>query len=81
MAAPATAEAIRDVNTRYHDAAAAEYDGKWGIDFHEIGAQQVLGKMRKLLGDDRRRAEPPHAGAPGHRSRAYCSPGPGAAGS
>ena len=52
MAAPPTAEAIRDVNTRYHDAAAAEYDGKWGIDFHEIGAQQVLGKMRKLLGHD-----------------------------
>ena len=52
MAAPPTPEAIRDVNTRYHDAAAAEYDGKWGIDFGDIGAQQVLGKMRKLLGKD-----------------------------
>jgi ubiquinone/menaquinone biosynthesis C-methylase UbiE len=52
MAAPPTPEAIREVNTRYHDVAAAEYDGKWGIDFHEIGAQQVLGKMRKLLGND-----------------------------
>jgi SAM-dependent methyltransferase len=52
MAAPPTPEAIRDVNTRYHDAAAAEYDGKWGIDFGEIGAGQVLGKLRKLLGDD-----------------------------
>jgi ubiquinone/menaquinone biosynthesis C-methylase UbiE len=50
MAAPASADAIRDVNTRYHDAAAAEYDHKWGIDFHEIGQQQVLGKLRKALG-------------------------------
>ena len=49
MAAPPTAEAIRDVNTRYHDAAAAEYDTKWGIDFGEIGAGQVLGKLRKLV--------------------------------
>ena len=57
MAAPPTPEAIRDVNTRYHDAAAAEYDGKWGIDFFEIGAQQVLGKMRKLLGSDLPRFE------------------------
>ena len=32
-AAPATAEEIRDVNTRYHDGAAADYDAKWGIDF------------------------------------------------
>ena len=33
-AAPtATPEQIKDVNTRYHDAAAAEYDAKWGIDF------------------------------------------------
>jgi SAM-dependent methyltransferase len=57
MAAPPTPEAIREVNTRYHDAAAAEYDGKWGIDFHEIGAGQVLGKMRKLLGSDLPRFE------------------------
>jgi SAM-dependent methyltransferase len=49
MAAPSSAEAIRDVNTRYHDAAAAEYDTKWGIDFGAIGAGQVLGKLRKLL--------------------------------
>jgi SAM-dependent methyltransferase len=57
MAAPPTPEAIREVNTRYHDAAAAEYDGKWGIDFGDIGAQQVLGKMRKLLGQDLGRFE------------------------
>jgi SAM-dependent methyltransferase len=50
MPAPDSPEAIRDVNTRYHDAAAAEYDGKWGIDFHDIGAGQVLGKLRKGLG-------------------------------
>ncbi len=50
MAAPASAEAIRDVNTRYHDAAAREYDYKWGIDFHEIGRTQVLGKLHKALG-------------------------------
>ena len=52
MAAPPTPEAIRDVNTRYHDAAAHEYDGKWGIDFGDIGGRQVLGKLQKLLGDD-----------------------------
>ncbi|MEJ7894577.1 MAG: class I SAM-dependent methyltransferase [Solirubrobacteraceae bacterium] len=50
MAAPATPDAIRDVNTRYHDAAAIEYDHKWGIDFNEIGRGQVLGKLRKGLG-------------------------------
>jgi ubiquinone/menaquinone biosynthesis C-methylase UbiE len=49
MTAPATAEEIRDVNTRYHDGAASGYDAKWGIDFGEIGQAQVLGKLRKLL--------------------------------
>ena len=48
--ATATAEAIRDVNTRYHDGAAADYDAKWGIDWGEIGREQVLGKLRKALG-------------------------------
>jgi ubiquinone/menaquinone biosynthesis C-methylase UbiE len=43
---------IRDVNTRYHDVAAAGYDSKWGIDFGETGQAQVLGKLRKLLGSD-----------------------------
>src|ERR1700722_3453369 len=43
-------EHIRDVNTRYHDVAAAGYDGKWGIDFGETGQGQVLGKVHKLLG-------------------------------
>jgi ubiquinone/menaquinone biosynthesis C-methylase UbiE len=50
MTAPATAEEIRDVNTRYHDGAAAGYDAKWGIDFGAIGQTQVLGKLDKLLG-------------------------------
>ncbi len=47
-----TAEEIRDVNTRYHDVAADHYDAKWGIDFGDLGAEQVLGKVRKALGDD-----------------------------
>ncbi len=49
MAAPATAEAIRDVNTRYHDDAAAQYDAKWGIDFGPGGLEQVMGKLSKVL--------------------------------
>ncbi|HEX8083009.1 MAG TPA: class I SAM-dependent methyltransferase [Solirubrobacteraceae bacterium] len=49
MAAPATADAIRDVNTRYHDDAAAEYDAKWGIDFGPGGLEQVMGKLGKVL--------------------------------
>src|SRR5918997_1254658 len=57
-AAPtATAAEIKDVNTRYHDAAASEYDAKWGIDFAEIGQRQVLSKLRKALGQ-----EPGHFG-------------------
>ncbi len=48
--APATPDAIRDVNTRYHDAAATSYDAKWGVDYGDIGAAQVLGKLRKALG-------------------------------
>jgi SAM-dependent methyltransferase len=50
MEAVRTADEIRDVNTRYHDVAAASYDSKWGIDFGDIGQSQVLGKLRKLLG-------------------------------
>lgn len=45
-----SAEEIRDVNTRYHDVAANHYDSKWGIDFGEIGAAQVISKVRKALG-------------------------------
>jgi len=52
MPSPSTAtpEEIRDVNTRYHDGAAAQYDAKWGIDFGAIGQHQVLGKLKKALG-------------------------------
>ena len=50
-AAPdATADHIRDVNTRYHDAAADSYDAKWGIDFGETGREQVAAKLAKALG-------------------------------
>src|SRR5215204_1331274 len=52
MAAPATTEEILDVNRRYHDVAAAEYDLKWGVDFGAVGRAQVLGKVEKLLGRD-----------------------------
>lgn len=52
MEAPRTDDDIRDVNTRYHDVAADSYDAKWGIDFGEPGRQQVLMKLRKVLGAD-----------------------------
>lgn len=45
-----SAEQILDVNVRYHDLASQSYDSKWGIDYGEKGAAQVLGKMRKALG-------------------------------
>ncbi|HEY2005209.1 MAG TPA: class I SAM-dependent methyltransferase [Solirubrobacteraceae bacterium] len=50
MEALRSADEIREVNTRYHDVAAETYDSKWGIDFGPVGQQQVLGKLRKLLG-------------------------------
>jgi len=46
----ASPEHIKDVNTRYHDAAADEYDAKWGIDFGATGQRQVRGKIDKALG-------------------------------
>ena len=52
MAAPASPELIRDVNTRYHDDAAATYDAKWGIDFGPVGFQQVWTKLRKAMGTE-----------------------------
>ncbi len=48
----ATHEHIKDVNTRYHDAAAESYDSKWGIEFGSIGQEQVAAKMRKALGSE-----------------------------
>jgi len=52
MPAPATAtpDEIRDVNTRYHDGAAADYDAKWGITFDDLGSSMVLAKIEKALG-------------------------------
>ncbi|MEX2448161.1 MAG: class I SAM-dependent methyltransferase, partial [Solirubrobacterales bacterium] len=46
----ATPAHIKDVNTRYHDAAADEYDAKWGIDFGATGQEQVRLKLSKALG-------------------------------
>jgi len=45
-----SAEEIRDVNTRYHDVAAEDYDSKWGIEFGELGGDQVAAKVHKALG-------------------------------
>jgi ubiquinone/menaquinone biosynthesis C-methylase UbiE len=50
--ATATRDNIRDVNIRYHDLAAADYDAKWGIDYGEAGQAQVLGKLAKALGSE-----------------------------
>jgi ubiquinone/menaquinone biosynthesis C-methylase UbiE len=49
--AAATADHIRDVNIRYHDLAAADYDAKWGIDYGPAGQAQVVGKLAKALGE------------------------------
>jgi ubiquinone/menaquinone biosynthesis C-methylase UbiE len=46
----ATPDQIKDANTRYHDAAADEYDAKWGIDFGATGQEQVRQKLAKALG-------------------------------
>ncbi|MGZ5332744.1 MAG: class I SAM-dependent methyltransferase [Solirubrobacterales bacterium] len=52
MPAPRSAspEHIKDVNWRYHDAAADSYDSKWGIDFGPVGQGQVRRKLVKALG-------------------------------
>lgn len=47
----ATPDHIKEVNTRYHDAAAESYDAKWGIDFSETGQNQVVRKVEKTLGE------------------------------
>jgi ubiquinone/menaquinone biosynthesis C-methylase UbiE len=57
---PGSPERIKEVNERYHDSAAASYDSKWGIDFGEVGQEQVSGKLSKALG---RRPEMPFADA------------------
>src|SRR3954465_15568121 len=45
-----SSEDILDANVRYHDLASESYDSKWGIDYGDKGAAQVLGKMQKALG-------------------------------
>jgi ubiquinone/menaquinone biosynthesis C-methylase UbiE len=50
MAATLAAEEIREVNTRYHDMAAPDYDAKWAITFGELGQAQVTAKLSKALG-------------------------------
>src|SRR5918992_2577437 len=50
MAAPSD-EYIRNVNSRYHDVAASDYDLKWGISFEEPGRREVLSKLGKALGE------------------------------
>jgi len=45
-----SAEEILLANTRYHDVAAGHYDSKWGIDFGDLGLDQVTAKVRKALG-------------------------------
>jgi ubiquinone/menaquinone biosynthesis C-methylase UbiE len=47
---PASPDEIRDVNSRYHDVAARDYDSKWGITFGTAGQELVAGKLRKALG-------------------------------
>jgi ubiquinone/menaquinone biosynthesis C-methylase UbiE len=48
---PPSAEEIRDVNSRYHDVAARDYDSKWGITFGSVGQELVGAKLSKALGD------------------------------
>jgi ubiquinone/menaquinone biosynthesis C-methylase UbiE len=49
---PPSAEEIRDVNSRYHDVAARDYDSKWGITFGTAGQAVVGTKLRKALGSE-----------------------------
>lgn len=47
----ATPDEIKDANVRYHDAAAASYDSKWGINLGPVGQEQVRAKLAKALGE------------------------------
>jgi ubiquinone/menaquinone biosynthesis C-methylase UbiE len=46
-----TADEIKDVNARYHDVAASDYDRKWGISFEDPGREVVVSKLEKALGE------------------------------
>src|SRR3954452_14358718 len=54
---PASPDEIRDVNARYHDVAAADYDAKWGISYEEPGRQLAVAKLRKAPGGPLRRLD------------------------
>jgi ubiquinone/menaquinone biosynthesis C-methylase UbiE len=47
----ASAEEIKDVNARYHDVAAGDYDRKWGISYGESARTIVSAKVGKALGE------------------------------
>jgi ubiquinone/menaquinone biosynthesis C-methylase UbiE len=49
---PRSADKIRAANVRYHDLAAEHYDSKWGINYGDVGRAQVMGKLRKALGEE-----------------------------
>jgi SAM-dependent methyltransferase len=49
---PPRPERIRQANVRYHDLAAEHYDEKWGISYGDVGQDQVVGKLRKALGQE-----------------------------
>jgi SAM-dependent methyltransferase len=51
---PPRPERIRQANVRYHDLAAEHYDEKWGISYGDVGQDQVVGKLRKALGQEPR---------------------------
>ena len=74
MAAPATEEEILDVNRRYHDVAADDYDAKWGIalrrDRPRAGARQGRASC-SARGPGRSRARWRSAPAPA-TSRSTC---------
>jgi ubiquinone/menaquinone biosynthesis C-methylase UbiE len=48
--AQAAPERVKRANVRYHDAAAGEYNSKWGIDYGPVGQDQVRRKVAKALG-------------------------------
>jgi SAM-dependent methyltransferase len=57
MALPATPDAIKHANARYHDLAAATYDAKWGIVYNALAQRQTVGKLRRALGGSEPRFE------------------------
>lgn len=48
---PSSHEEIKDVNARYHDVAAGDYDRKWGISYGDAAQAIVTAKVGKALGD------------------------------